>query len=156
MHGDPRCPTLEFVLQLNVDVGPTLDLGPSSGCVRRTVPINGGSFIGPLLRGIILPGGADWQIVEADGLTLVDARYVLETDDGVRIGVRNSGLRHGPAEVLQRIAAGEKVPASEYYFRTTPRFFPPQGRYDWMKEYIFVASAERSSDLVIVRVWKVL
>jgi hypothetical protein len=81
---------------------------------------------------------------------------MLETHDGVRIEVRNSGLRHCPAEVLERIAGGEWVSADEYYFRTSPRFFPPLGQYDWLKRSVFVGSAERSSDLVVIRVWKVL
>ena len=153
---EPPSPDLEFVLQLNVAIGPTLDLGSGSAGIRRTVPITGGTFAGPLMRGIVLPGGADWQIAESKSLTFVDAQYVIETDDGVRIQVRNWGIRHGPAEVLQRIAAGEPVAPDEYYFRTSPRFFPPHGRYEWLKQSVFVASAERSSDVVEVRVWKVL
>jgi hypothetical protein len=156
MPREPKSPGLEFFLQLKVAIGPTLDLGPGPAGVRRTVPITGGTFAGPLMRGIVLPGGADWQIAESESLTFVDAQYVIETDDGVRIQVRNSGTRHGPPEVLRRIAAGEPVAADEYYFRTSPRFFPPHGRYDWLRQSVFVASAERSSDLVVVNVWKIL
>jgi Protein of unknown function (DUF3237) len=90
------------------------------------VPITGGTFSGPQIAGRILPGGADSQFVEPDGLTFVDARYVIETD-GIRIGVRNQGIRHGSKEILARLAAGEAVPASQYYFRTSPRFYPPVG-----------------------------
>jgi uncharacterized protein DUF3237 len=149
-------PHLEFALELRVKIGPILDLGPSSFGRRRTVPITGGSFHGPGISGRVLPGGADWQFVEHDGLTFVDAQYVLETEDGVRIEVRNRGVRDAAQEVLDRISAGESVPASQYYFRTTPRFYPPSGTYEWLKRSIFLGDAERYSDLVIVRVWKVL
>jgi hypothetical protein len=84
-------------------------------------------FRGPGISGRVLPGGADWQFVDRDGLTLVDAHYVIETADAVRIEVSNPGIRHGAQDVLDRIAAGEPVSPSQYYFRTTPRFHPPDG-----------------------------
>jgi hypothetical protein len=148
-------PQLEFTLELRVNIGPTLELGAGSLGTRRTVPITGGTVHGPKISGRVMPGGADWQCVERDGLTLVDARYVIETGDGVLIEVRNRGIRHGSNEVLARIAAGEAVPSSQYYFRTTPRFYPPEGQYEWLKRSIFVGNAERYADLVVVRVWKV-
>ncbi len=148
-------PQLEFVLELRVTVGASLELGPGSCGTRRTVPITGGIFSGPRISGRVLPGGADWQFVESDGVTHLEAQYVIETEDGVRIEVRNQGIRHATKEVLARIAAGESVPSSQYYFRTTPRFYPPDGQYGWLKRSVFLGSAERFADLVIVRVWAV-
>jgi hypothetical protein len=153
---DPTAsPELKFTVELCVHIGPTLELGTGSLGTKRTVPITGGTVHGPQISGRVLPGGADWQYVERDGLTLVDARYVIETDDGVRIEVRNRGIRHGSNEVLARIAAGELVPPSQYYFRTTPRFSPPEGHYEWLKRSIFVGNAERNADFVVVHVWEV-
>jgi Protein of unknown function (DUF3237) len=149
-------PHLEFAFELRVNIGPVLELRSGSFGLRRTVPITGGSFRGPGVSGRVLPGGADWQFVERDGLTFVDAQYVIETEDAVRIEVRNQGIRHGTQDVLDRIAAGELVPSSQYYFRTTPRFQPPEGRYEWLKRSIFLGDAERYADLVVVRVWKVI
>lgn len=102
-------PQLEFTFELRVNIGSTLELGQGSCGTRRNVPIKGGTFHGPQLSGRVLPGGADWQFVESDGLTFVDAQYVIETEDGIRIEVRNRGIRHGSEEVLARIAAGESV-----------------------------------------------
>lgn len=152
----PAAPGLEFAFELRAEVGPTLELGPGSSGIRRTVPILGGSLDGPLLAGRIVPGGADWQFAEADGLTFVDAHYVIETHDGVRIEVQNQGVRHGPADVMARMAAGESVNPKAYYFRTSPRFFPPTGPYEWLKRSVFVASGERHAQVVLVRVWRVL
>jgi hypothetical protein len=149
-------PQLEFALELRVAIGPTADLGTSSLGSRRTVPITGGSFEGPLIAGRVLPGGADWQLVEPDGLTHLDARYAIETTDGVRIEVRNRGIRYGSSEIMARIAAGEAVASHEYYFRTAPRFYLPAGHYDWLLRSIFVGVCERFANLVIVRVWKLL
>jgi hypothetical protein len=152
----PDPPRLEFAFELRADVGAAIELGSGACGIRRTVPILGGTLEGPLLSARVLPGGADWQFVEAEGLTFVDAHYAIETSEGVRIEVRNQGVRHGPPTVMERIAAGELVPSDAYYFRTTPRFAPPKGKYEWMKHSVFVASGERHAALVIVRVWKVL
>lgn len=149
-------PELEFTLELRVNIGPTLELGHGTFGTRRNVPIMGGTFHGPQISGRVLPGGADWQFVQRDGLTLVDAQYVIEAEDGIRIELRNQGIRHGSKEVLARIAAGETVPSSEYYFRTNLRFYPPEGHYDWLRRSIFIGDAERYIDLVVVRVWKVI
>lgn len=105
----PDPPRLEFAFELRAEVGPTLELGPRSQDLRRTVPILGGRLEGPLVSGRILSGGSDWQFAEVDGLTFVDAQYVIETEDGVRIEVRNRGIRHGPPAVMARMAAGERV-----------------------------------------------
>ncbi|HEX3985860.1 MAG TPA: DUF3237 domain-containing protein [Acidobacteriaceae bacterium] len=153
-HDALRPPQLEFAFELRVNIGPTLELGPSAGGVRRTVPITGGVFHGPHISGRVLPGGADWQFVEADGLAFLDAHYVIETEDGHRIEVRNQGVRHGSPEVLTRRADGKSVAPEEYYFRTTPRFYPATGQCDWLKRSIFVGMGERQADLVVVRVWK--
>lgn len=148
-------PNLEYVLELKVTVGPTLVLGAGSFGVRRTVAITGGAFSGAI-AGRVLPGGADWQFVESDGTVFLEAQYVIETEDGTRIEVRNQGVRHGPQSVMTRLAAGEPVSPAEYYFRTTPRFFPPAGKYDWLKRSVFVGVAERFTDVVCIRIWQVL
>ena len=149
-------PQLEFVLELRVNLGPAIEMGASASGIRRTIPITGGTFAGPHLAGRILPGGSDWQFVESDGLTRLDAHYVIETDDSIRIEVRNQGTRYGSSEVLARIAAGESVSPQEYYFRTTPAFYPPVGQFDWLRHSTFVGSGERTAIQVIVKVWRVL
>ncbi len=104
MVGDElTTPCLEFVFELRVTIAATVEKGSTASGVRRTIPIIGGTFHGPRISGRVLPGGADWQLVQPDGLTHVDAHYILETDDGVRIEVRNEGIRHGAPSVLARI-----------------------------------------------------
>ena len=149
-------PELDYVVELRVTIGQIMEMGTTGSRVRRFVPITGGEFAGPRLAGRVLPGGADWQALEPGGLTVVDARYVLETNDGVRIEIRNHGVRHADPAVLNRLAAGERVDPHDYYFRTTPRFVTPDGKYSWLRRSLFVGAAERFPDSVVVRVWRVL
>lgn len=147
-------PKLVFAFEARVKVGPaqTSEIG---GVTRRVIPILEGTFEGPGLKGIVAPGGADRQLVRADGTTELDARYRLQTDDGATISVENRGLRRGPAEVLRKLAAGEMVDPSHYYFRTAAFFRTEEPAYRWLSESVFVGAGERYPDHVIVRFWRV-
>src|SRR5271166_1785018 len=76
-------PALEFIFSAHVTVDPALDLGDVGKGGRRIVPITGGDFSGPQMRGQVLPGGADWQVLRSDGTAELEARYTLRTDEGV-------------------------------------------------------------------------
>src|SRR5262245_51670083 len=99
-------PELSFVFELRARVGPPQEFGKTPRGWRRIVPIIGGTFAGPGMKGRVLPGGADWQIVREDGLNELDTRYVLETDTGQIIYVQNRGIRHAPPEVMQKLLSG--------------------------------------------------
>src|SRR6476660_2811542 len=75
----------EFAFEARVSVQTPLVVGQSSHGLRRVVPITGGTFDGPNIRGRVIPGGADWQFVRPDGVLAVDARYTLQTSDSVLI-----------------------------------------------------------------------
>ncbi len=141
----------EFVFEVRARVAAPLIVGPSSRGLRRVVPILGGSFEGPRLKGIVVPGGADWQYVRPDGVLSVEARYTLQAEDGSLISVTNRGMRHGPAEIIERIFRGESVPADSYYFRTVGEFEAPVGPLDWLNKGIFLGIAERLAEMAIVR-----
>ena len=136
-----------------VDIGAPMDLGPVSTGRRRIIPITGGSVSGPRLTARILPGGADWQIVRADGTAEVVARYTLQAEDGTFISVVNTGIRRGPPHVLARLAAGDAVDPALYYFRTSPVFDVAAGPHDWLADNIFVATGERHERQVIIRIF---
>jgi hypothetical protein len=121
---------------------------------RRIVPILGGTFEGPDLRGTILPGGADWQIVRADGFTELDTRYTIETDAGAKVYVQNAGIRHAPPAITEKLLAGQMVDPSQVYFRTVPVFETSAPELQWMTRAIFVGSGERRPSDVIVRFWR--
>lgn len=135
--------------RVTVDLDPILEVGQVAGRDRRVIPITGGTVTGDRLRGAVLPGGADWQWVDDDGVAVIDTRYVIRTHDGALITIATSGYRHGPPEVLARIAAGEVVPAGQYYFRITARFETSAEQYAWLNRTVFVAVAAREADRVI-------
>ncbi len=147
--------TLEFAFLASVKVAPPMVVGQSSLGLRRIVPILGGQCRGPVLEADILPGGADWQFVRADGVLQVEARYTLRTADGALIQVTNRGMRHGPPEVIERIFRGETVDPASYYFRTVAEFEAPLGPLDWLNKALFVGEAERRMDEVHVRFHRV-
>ena len=144
---DPR---LSKVYRLEATLGQPLELGDIAHGHRRIVPLSGGKFTGPELNGKLLPGSsADWQIVLLDGTTLGDIRYALQTDGGDLFYVQSRGVRHGPVEVLARLARGEDVDASEYTFRTSTQIETAAADLDWMNTGVFISVAGRQAAAVI-------
>ena len=148
-------PKLSLAMTLRVQVGPPTELGDVPRGRRRIIPILGGTFEGPNVRGKVLAGGADWQIVRADGLAELDTRYMLQTDGGSLIYIQNAGIRHAPPDVTKKLLAGEPVDASQVYFKTVPTFETSAPELQWLTRSIFVGTGERRPTEVIVHVWRV-
>ncbi len=148
-------PSLRFLYTSKIEIEVPLAVGCSPYGERRIINIKGGEFSGPRLSGHVLPGGADWQIIRSDGIVEVEARYTLRTHDGSLIYVSNWGLRHGPKDVMERLASGEVVDPGEYYFRTTPVFETGSPDYKWVNGIIAIAAGERRADAVIITVYEV-
>jgi hypothetical protein len=148
-------PKLTFAFEIRAQVGPPLELGDVAHGRRRIVPILGGTFSGIGIKGRIVPGGADWQIVHEDGLTELDTRYTLETDQGELIYVQNAGVRHAAPDVIKKLLAGETVDPSLVYFRTTPKFETSAKNLQHLTRSIFIGLGERYPTEVVVRFWKV-
>ncbi len=138
----------EFLCRVEVTLEPVRDLGETPLGRRRIIGISGGKFAGPRLSGRILPGGADWQVIRSDGVAYLDARYTLETSDGALIYVNNRGYRHGPKEVIERLARGEEVDPAAYYMRATPWFETSAAQYAWLNRTICVATGARRAAAV--------
>jgi hypothetical protein len=150
---DPR---LTRVFRLEATLGQPLDLGDSGQGHRRIVPLTGGTFTGPEISGKLLPGAsADWQIVLSDGTALGDIRYTLQTDGGDLLYVQSRGVRHGSAEVLERLARGDDVDASEYIFRTSTQIETAAPGLDWLKKGVFISVAGRQTAGVIYETYLV-
>jgi hypothetical protein len=148
-------PTLKPLLKAQITLAPPLEVGDTPAGRRRIIEITGGTFQGERLRGKVLPGGADWQVIRADGVAYLDTRYTLQTHDGALVYVRNVGYRHGPADVLQRLARGEPVDPALYYMRTTPWYETGDARYAWLNRIICVAAGARRASAVELEVFEV-
>jgi hypothetical protein len=152
-----EAPNLEFVCELKVKLKPAIVVGETPHGTRRIIPIIGGSFEGPKMKGEILDGGADWQIVRKDGVSELEAHYQIKTEDGVVIYIKNVGLRVATPEISAKIAKGEVVSPNDYYFRAIPKFDAPIGsKYEWMNNAIFICKGIRNPDGVVILVWKIL
>jgi len=148
-------PELKLLYASSIEIDVPQMLGPTPHGERKIINITGGTFEGPRMKGRVLPGGADWQIIGNDKTAEVEARYTLETEDGELIYIYNWGYRHGPPEVIERLALGEQVDPNEYYFRTTPRFETSAKAYDWLNRIVCIAIGERKSDVVNITVYEV-
>jgi len=153
---DPAdAPLLTYLTQVRCDVEAVLSLGAAPMGERRVVPLLGGEVEGPALNGRILPGGTDWQWNRADGALEIAAHYVIETPEGARIEVQSNGLRHGPPEVLARLARGEPVAPHEYFFRTLMRFTTGHPQHEHLNRVMALARGRREARRVILDVWQV-
>src|SRR5882724_9173747 len=149
-------PSLTRVYRLEATVGEALDLGEIAQGRRRIVPLTGGTFTGAELNGTLLPGAsADWQIVLPDGTALGDIRYTLQTDEGDLLYVQARSVRHGSADVLERLARGQDVDASEYTFRTSTQIETAAPALEWLNKGVFISVGARQPVGVIYETYLV-
>lgn len=147
----------EYAFTARVSVAPPITVGNGPEGLRRFVAIAGGTVTGPLFTGKVLPGSGDWQVVRMDGVLNVEARYTLETPDGVLIACTNRGIRHASPDIMAKLMRGEPVPNDSYYFRTTAQFEAPIGsKYEWMNRAMFAGKAEREPNAAIVHFFRIL
>jgi Protein of unknown function (DUF3237) len=146
----------EYLCAIKADLGELKSMGQAPLGERRVVDIVGGSFEGPLMRGVVLGGGADWQIARSDGALELDARYALREERGGLVQVISQGMRHGPPEVMARLARGENVDPADYFFRTVMRFETGAPELAWLNKVIAVASAERKARRAELTAWRLL
>jgi hypothetical protein len=149
-------PLLTMILRVEARLGEVINVGDVPQGRRRIVPLTGGTFVGPGLKGTLVPGAsADWQLVLPDGTTLGDVRYTLATDGGELLYVRSQGVRHGSVEVLARLGRGEQVDASEYVFRTSTEIEASAPELDWLNKGVFISVAGRQPETVTYEVYLV-
>jgi hypothetical protein len=144
------------LLTLQLTVSEILAVGATPTADRRVGLVTGGQFWGERLSGEVLGGGSDWQSLRPDGSTLLDVRLHLRTDDGALILMRYQGLRHGPAEAMRRIAAGEVVDPADYYFRINPMFETASETYGWLNRILAIGAAYRLPDGPVYNLFEVL
>jgi hypothetical protein len=152
---DIPTPGLVHAFDIAARVGAPIEIGHIAGNLRRVIPVEGGEVLGPRIHGKVLPGGADFQIMRADGITELEARYVIETNDSHLIYVENRGVRRGPPELMERLRRGETVDPALIYFRATPRFETAAPGYEWLMRSVFLCAGARFPDRVELRFFEV-
>lgn len=145
-----------YVFTITAHIGSVTSAGDIGAGVRRIVPITGGEVKGRDVNGKVCAFGADFQIVRPNELVELEAKYAIETDDGAVIYLENRGIRFGPIELLQRLNRGEPVDPGLIYFRTVPKFETGSEKYRWLMESLFIGSAARHADRVVIDVHQVL
>ncbi|MGF6428014.1 DUF3237 domain-containing protein [Bradyrhizobium sp. Pha-3] len=151
-------PELEtrYVFTITARIAEVTSAGDIGTGVRRIIPIIGGEVRGEKVNGKVLAFGADFQIIRPNELIELEAKYAFETDDGAVVYVENKGIRFGPVELLQKLKRGEPVDPNLIYFRTVPKFETGAENYRWLMQHIFVGSAARHADRVVIDVHQVL
>lgn len=145
-----------YVFTITAHIGSVTSAGDIGTGVRRIIPIIGGEVKGKGVNGKVCAFGADFQIIRPNELIELEAKYAFQTDDGAVIYVENKGIRFGPVELLQRLKRGEAVDPKLIYFRTVPKFETGAEKYRWLMESLFVGSAARHADRVVIDVHQVL
>jgi hypothetical protein len=155
---EPFMPALSSapIFTIHAELADILTFGPTPAGERRVINILGGQVDGPKLKGQILPGGADWQLIRADGMADIQARYTIRSERGGLVLVSSEGLRHGPPEVIAKLARGEPVDPALYYFRTLMRFETAAPDLAWMNRILAIAHGARLPNAVALEVFEVL
>lgn len=144
------------IFTVHAELADILQFGNTPAGERRVINILGGRVEGTKLTGEILPGGADWQVIRADGVADIKARYTIRSGDGGLVLVSSEGMRHGPPDVIARLAKGEAVDPALYYFRTLMRFETGAPGLAWMNRILAIAHGARLPNAVKLDVYEVL
>lgn len=145
-----------YVFTITARIADVVNAGDTGHGVRRIIPIVGGEVRGENVNGKVCPFGADFQVIRPNELIELEAKYAIETDDGAIVYVENKGIRFGPVELLQKLKRGEAVDPALIYCRTVPKFETGAAKYRWLMEHIFIGSAARHADRVVIDVHQVL
>lgn len=148
-----RVPRCELLYELDATLSPAVELGKTVEGQRRIIPITGGTFVGPRIRGEVVSGGWDWNLSRNDGAGTVEAAYYLKTDDGILIRIVNRGVGGGGPPSIDE-ATGER-----FFMFTHPSFEAPVGKYDWLNRAMFVGTLGARKDArnaVLIRVFQLV
>jgi hypothetical protein len=149
-------PTLEHLCDLAVTIAAPVEVGQTPAGLRRMIPITGGTVTGPRVNGKVLAGGADFQLILGGGTQAhLDARYVIELNDGSRVFVQNTALRVASLENSQRIMNGQPVNPKEVYFRCQPKLEATTPEWAWLSESQFIGVGRRAPDGVFMSFYRV-
>ncbi|KAK5133938.1 hypothetical protein LTR08_007058 [Meristemomyces frigidus] len=153
-------PALQFLFHLECDMETFRHIGQGPYGDRSTVIFKGGRFEGPKMRGDILPGGGDWEIVrDHDGdqqTAYLNTRYNLVTHNGATIYLQSTGVRTGRKAVLEKLGEDTSIAADRFKMRLQLTMETGDPRYSWMNSGVYVASSGRVGSQVIYDAYELL
>lgn len=142
---------MKKIFTIDIKVGKPILIGQDENMGRRQlIPILEGELIGENIRGIVLEGGVDSQIIKPNGICELSARYGIILDDGNGIYIENNGIRTVPEEYIETVKKGNFIDPQLYYFKTTPKFEVYSEKYSWLTKKIFICEEKRTSEKVIL------
>ncbi|KAK3901800.1 hypothetical protein C8A05DRAFT_44626 [Staphylotrichum tortipilum] len=133
----PSPPGLSFLYSLNCTLSASIPVGAGPHGTRVVIPITGGTFSGPKLKGKVLNLGADWGLVDKDGVFSADTRYQLQTDDGADIFIRTSGPAQADGHLHLRIV-----------------FETGNANYYWLNNIVAVGILTSGDGYVLIDAWQ--
>ncbi len=145
-----------LTLDLDVDFADIQTIGATVQGRRRIAPIRGGRFGGARIRGVVLPGGADWVLVRPDGQIMIDVRITLKTDDSALIYCTYQGLFKAAPDALARFARGQPLGEDEYQLRTQVRFETGVAAYAWLNDMLAIGVGRQLSTGPEYKIFEIL
>jgi hypothetical protein len=140
-------------MDVHADLSAPIEVGACPSGSRSIFNVTGGSFKGARVRGKILPGGADWLLVDADGVGRLDVRIALETEDGARIYVQYFGVLVINEVIKAALKRGGSSEYGDTYFMTQPRFETGDARYAWLNRLMAVGEGRVRPSAVEYRIF---
>jgi hypothetical protein len=145
-----------LTLSLQVDYAGLLNIGATPAGRRRIAPVSGGHFTGTRLRGVILPGAADWVMARADDNFNIDVRMTLRTDDDALIYLAYRGLFKASPEALARYRRREMLAPEEYNIRTVVRFESGAASYQWLNDVLAIGAGRQTETGAVYEIFEIL
>lgn len=151
---------IEFLFTMKCKLDPIIDHGTTPNGQRLVAIASSGTFQGPRLAGVIVPGsGGDWAIVRSDGSGALDVRLSLKTNDGALILMTYFGRMVASQEnfayALDFFKPDDPAGANRYYFRTNPLFETGDARYAWLNHVVTVGKGRTGDGGVIYDIFVV-
>lgn len=146
---------VEHLSDLSVDLEvPTIISTPRGTLVQYIG--KGGRIGGPRLHGNFLPGSVDWVLLGTDGISRLNIRGTIRTDDDALIYFEARGIAKLPGDSRKRLANGERLPFEDTYLRTTPKLETSDERYSWLNDLVLLGYNELSPGHIDFRIYRVL
>ena len=149
-------PSLQHVFDIAVAIASPIEVGQTPFGIRRIIPITGGVVDGPCGQGRVIAGGADFQLIVADGAQAhLNARYAIEMSDGATVFVDNMALRVASPDDSRKIMMGIPVDPVGVYFRCHPKFETAHPDWQWLHAFQFLGTGVRKPDGVFLSIFQV-